>query len=113
MTTPFDLGMDRMVSFSPDLDYLGRDALQRVAEAPPRRLKTLRLEAGELPEAGSSVTRDGAVVGTLTSPTNSPRFGPIALAIMKSAAADERHRRAGRRIDGDGCRAVDLRPGEG
>lgn len=88
MTTPFDLGMDRMVSFSPDLDYLGRDALQRVAEAPPHRLKTLRLEAGELPEAGSSVTKDGAVVGTLTSPTNSPRFGPIALAIMKSAAAD-------------------------
>lgn len=87
-TTPFDLGMDRMVSFAPNVDYLGRDVLQRMAEAPPHRLKTLRLEAGELPDAGSSVTKDGAVVGTLTSPTNSPQFGPIALAIMKSVAAD-------------------------
>jgi aminomethyltransferase len=85
--TPFDLGMDRMVSFAPEADYIGRAALQQVAEAPPRRLKTLRLEAGELPEAGSPVTKDGSVVGTLTSPTNSPRFGPIALAIIDAGAA--------------------------
>jgi glycine cleavage system aminomethyltransferase T len=50
-------------------------------------LKTLRLEAGELPETGSDVTKDGKVVGTLTSPTDSPRFGPIALAILDAAAA--------------------------
>jgi len=85
--TPFDLGMDRMVSFAPGIDYVGRDVLQEVASAPPRRLKTLRLEAGELPGGGSDVTKDGRVVGTLTSPTNSPRFGPIALAIMETAAA--------------------------
>ena len=86
--TPFDLGMDRMVSFAPDLDYVGKDALQKIASAPPRRLKTLRLEAGELPDAGSDVTKDGQIVGTLTSPTNSPRFGPIALAIIESSAAE-------------------------
>lgn len=86
--TPLDLGMDRMVSFAPEIDYVGKDALHKIASEPPRRLKTLRLEAGELPEAGSDVTRGGRVVGTLTSPTNSPRFGPIALAIMESAAAD-------------------------
>jgi aminomethyltransferase len=85
--TPFDLGMDRMVSFAPEADYIGRSALQQIAEAPPRRLKTLRLEAGELPETGSAISKDGAVVGTLTSPTNSPRFGPIALAIIESGAA--------------------------
>lgn len=85
--TPFDLGMDRMVSFAPEIDYVGKDALHKISSEPPRRLKTLRLEAGELPEAGSDVTRGGQVVGTLTSPTNSPRFGPIALAIMGSAAA--------------------------
>jgi len=86
--TPFDLGMDRMVSFAPGVDYVGKDALQKTASEPPRRLKTLRLEAGELPAGGSDVTRGGQVVGTLTSPTNSPRFGPIALAIMETAAAD-------------------------
>ena len=79
--------MDRMVSFAPEADYIGRSALQQIAEAPPRRLKTLRLEAGELPETGSAISKDGAVVGTLTSPTNSPRFGPIALAIIESGAA--------------------------
>lgn len=86
--TPFDLGMDRMVSFAPELDYIGKKALQEIAAAPPRRLKTLRLEAGELPDAGSDVTRGDEVVGTLTSPTNSPRFGPIALAIMQTSTAD-------------------------
>ncbi len=85
--TPFDLGMDRMVSFAPEIDYVGKDALQKTAAEPPRRLKTLRLEAGELPDAGTEVTKDGQVVGTLTSPTNSPRFGPIALAIMDTAAS--------------------------
>ncbi|MCZ3386916.1 MAG: aminomethyltransferase family protein [Actinomycetia bacterium] len=86
--TPFDLGMDRMVSFAPEIEYVGKDALQKIAAEPPRRLKTLRLEAGELPEAGTAVTKEGAAVGTLTSPTVSPRFGPIALAIMDARAAD-------------------------
>jgi glycine cleavage system T protein (aminomethyltransferase) len=85
--TPFDLGMDRVVSFADDLDYVGRAALEAIAEQPPRRLKTLRLEPGDLPGAGSDVTREGRVVGTLTSPTHSPRFGNIALAILDSAAA--------------------------
>jgi aminomethyltransferase len=85
--TPFDLGLDKMVSFAPGLDYAGRSVLQSLADNPPRRLKTLRLEPGDLPETGSDVTRDGAVVGTLTSPTNSPRFGNIALAIIDSPAA--------------------------
>ncbi len=85
--TPFDLGMDRMVSFAPDVDYRGKAALQQIAERPPNRLKTLRLEAGALPEGGSEVTKDGSVVGKVTSSTGSPRFGPIALAILDTAAA--------------------------
>ena len=84
---PYDLGLDRMVSFADGLDYVGREALHALSTQPPRRLKTLRLEPGDLPEAGSDVTREGAVVGTLTSPTNSPRFGNIALAVLDSSAA--------------------------
>lgn len=86
--TPYDLGLDRMVSFADGLDYVGRAALQAMSQSPPRRLKTLRLEPGDLPAAGSDVTREGGVVGTLTSPTNSPRFGNIALAVLDAKAAD-------------------------
>jgi aminomethyltransferase len=85
--TPFDLGLDRMVSFAPGLSYVGQSVLRSLADSPPRRLNTLRLEPGDLPEPGSDVMRDGAAVGTLTSPTNSPRFGNIALAVIDSPAA--------------------------
>jgi aminomethyltransferase len=87
--TPFDVGLDRMVSFAPGLQYTGRDALAALADAPPRRLKTLRLSDAEAPEPGSSVLRDGAVVGAVTSATSSPRFGTLALAILETAASDD------------------------
>lgn len=87
--TPYDLGLDRMVSFAPELSYIGKSALQELSADPPRRLKTLRLEPGDLPEPGSDVTREGGVVGTLTSPANSPRFGNIALAVIDSPAAGD------------------------
>lgn len=87
--TPFDLGLDRMVSFSPEVDYVGKDALAAVAAAPPHRLKTLQLSSDDLPEGGSEITRAGQVVGTTTSATNSPRCGPIALAIIDTAAAED------------------------
>jgi aminomethyltransferase len=87
--TPFDLGLDRMVSFAPGLEYTGRKALEAIADAPPRRLKTLRIDSDETPEPGSDVVAGDAVVGTLTSPTSSPRFGTIALAILDAAVADD------------------------
>jgi glycine cleavage system aminomethyltransferase T len=40
-----------------------------------------------VPEAGAAVTIEGALVGSATSPTGSPRFGTIALAILDRAAA--------------------------
>ena len=103
--TPFDLGLDRMVSFAPELDYVGKPALQALAANPPRRFKTLRLEPGDLPEPGSDVTRDGSTVGQLTSPTSSPRFGNIALAVLDSAAADNETVVA---VDGHTATVADL-----
>lgn len=87
--SPFDVGLDAMVSLAPDVDCVGKAALQEVAAAPPHRFKTLRLPSDELPESGVDVTRDGVVVGTLTSPTDSPRFGPIALAVLDTDAAGD------------------------
>ena len=91
--TPYDLSFDAMVALG-KVDFIGRDALAPVAAAPPRRFKTLRLETDELPEYGVRVTRDGEPVGTLTSPAPSPRFGPLALAILDTPLAVD-----GQRVD--------------
>jgi aminomethyltransferase len=86
--TPFDLGLDRMVSLNTPVTYLGKDRLRELATNPPRRFKTLRISGDVLPEYGADVLHDGAVVGTLTSPTDSPRFGLIGLAVIPTALAD-------------------------
>jgi aminomethyltransferase len=83
--TPYDLSFDRLVKL--DRDFRGREALAGVAASPPKRLKALRLEGNEVPEYGAAVTRGGEPVGTLTSPTNSPRFGVIGIAVLDAAAA--------------------------
>jgi aminomethyltransferase len=84
--TPFDFSFDRVVSLD-GADFNGKTALRKVAESPPRRFKTLVLETEELPEYGAAVTSGGEPAGTLTSPTKSPRFGQIGLAILDSRYA--------------------------
>jgi aminomethyltransferase len=85
--TPFDLNLDRLVRLGQGLGFIGEDALRAVAEDPPNRFVTLRFEADELPEYGAPVTKDDEEVGVLTSPTDSPRFGKIGLAVVESAQA--------------------------
>jgi aminomethyltransferase len=91
--TPYDLSFDRVVALG-KVDFLGSDALKTIAADPPRRFKTLRLEGDDLPEYGVEVTHEGVAVGTLTSPATSPRFGPIALAVLETAMAVD-----GQRVD--------------
>jgi glycine cleavage system T protein (aminomethyltransferase) len=86
--TPFDFSFDKLVAFD-GADFNGKAALRRVAENPPNRFKTLILESDELPEYGAALTRGGEPVGTLTSPTKSPRFGRIGLAIIESRLAKD------------------------
>jgi aminomethyltransferase len=85
--TPFDVGLDRMVRLDQGLGFTGEDALRAVAANPPHRFVTLRYEADELPEYGAVVTKDGQEVGVLTSPTDSPRFGQIGLAVIETGHA--------------------------
>ena len=77
-----------MVRLDRGLGFAGEDALRAVAADPPNRFVTLRYEADELPEYGAAVTKDGEEVGVLTSPTDSPRFGKIGLAVIESAQAN-------------------------
>jgi aminomethyltransferase len=85
--TPYDLNLDKLVHLDRGLVFAGEDALRAVAADPPHRFVTLRLESDELPEYGAVVTQDGIEVGVLTSPTDSPRFGKIGLAVVDSAQA--------------------------
>ena len=85
--TPFDLGMDRLVALDAPGEFMGKDQLREVAKQPPNRCKTLRLAGGPLPEYGAAVTNDGEVVGVLTSPAESPKLGPIGLAILRADVA--------------------------
>jgi aminomethyltransferase len=84
--SPWDLSMDRFIKT--DTECVGAAALTSYGAAPPKRFKTLRFEGG-VPEAGSSVTKDGAEAGIVTSPANSPRVGPIGLAILDAAIAED------------------------
>jgi aminomethyltransferase len=85
-TSPWDLSMDRFIKT--DTENVGATALAAYGVNPPKRFKTLRFEGGP-PEAGTAVTKDGAEVGVVTSPADSPRVGPIGLAILDVAASED------------------------
>jgi aminomethyltransferase len=86
-TSPYDVSLDRMIK--PGTENVGSAALAAYGADPPKRFKTLRIEGDAAPEAGASVTKDGVEVGTVTSPTTSPRLGPIALAILDTGVATD------------------------
>jgi aminomethyltransferase len=87
--SPYDLGLDRVVSLAGEGDFMGKDKLRAIATDPPNRFKTLRLDGEELPEYGATVTKDGEEVGVLTSPAPSPTYGPIGLAILRADVAQD------------------------
>jgi aminomethyltransferase len=98
--TPYDVSMDRYVALDSDVAFLGKEELRRISLSPPRRLRTLRISGDELPEMGAPVLVEGAEVGVVTSPANSPRIGLLALAKLDTAEAS-----AGNRVQvavGDG-----------
>ena len=85
--SPFDLGLDRFVALDAEAEFMGKERLRDIAADPPNRFKTVRLEGATLPEYGAAIRRDGEPVGVLTSPAESPRLGPLGLAILQSDAA--------------------------
>ena len=85
--SPYDFNLDRLVALDAPVEFIGKAKLAEVAAAPPNRFVTLRYEAEELPEYGAAVTKDGDEVGILTSPTDSPRFGKIGMAVVRSDLA--------------------------
>jgi aminomethyltransferase len=86
-TDPFDMSLDKVIRLDTG-DFCGKAALEETAKSPPRRLVTLSVEGGDVPEYGAAVTKDGEPAGTLTSPAESPTLGSvIGMAVLESRFA--------------------------
>jgi len=94
--TPWEAGLGRVVNL--DHEFVGRDALARIAAEPPRRLLVgLTGEGRRAARAGSPVLADGSRIGEVTSGALSPTLAiPIALALI-----DSRHSAVGTTLDVD------------
>jgi aminomethyltransferase len=105
-TDPFDMSLDKVIRLDAG-DFHGKAALEATAEDPPRRMVTLVVEGGDVPEYGATVTKDGGPVGTLTSPCESPTLEQvIGLAVLESRVAQK-----GERVEvavGDGAVAATV-----
>ena len=101
-TDPYEVRLDKLVKLDKAGDFVGKDALRRIAsEGTPRLLTTLKIEGGETPEYGAAVTKDGNEVGIVRSPAESPTFGEQ----LAMAAID-------RDLDSDGTQ-VEVALGDG
>jgi aminomethyltransferase len=101
-TDPFEVRLDKVVKPDKPGDFVGKEALRRIAsEGTPRLLTTLRIEGDETPEYGATVTQDGREVGIVRSPAKSPTFGDQ----IAMAAIDRELNSEGTRVEvalGDG-----------
>ncbi len=95
-TDPFEVRLDNVIKLETGNDFVGRDALKRIAaEGTPRLLTTLRIDGEDVPEYGAAVTVDGVDAGIVRSPCESPTFGEV----IAMAAIDGDHADVGQRVD--------------
>lgn len=108
-TDPYEVRLDNVIKLDKATDFVGRDALRAIAaEGTPRLLTTLRIEGDQVPEYGAAVTRDGADVGIVRSPCQSPSFD---MEVIAMAAIDRELASEGTRVDvalGDGTVAATV-----
>jgi aminomethyltransferase len=86
--SPFEMGLGWAVKTDAG-DFVGRDALRRLAGEPPRRRVTgIAFDGDGVPEPGAAVGRDGADVGTVTVAVRSSLFDRVlGLALIDGALA--------------------------
>ncbi len=86
-TTPYDAGLGRVVKLGKPGDFVGRAALEAVAEhGPRRRLVGLVVEGRGIARHGYPVMRADTRTGAVTSGAPSPTLGvPIAMAYVAPA----------------------------
>jgi aminomethyltransferase len=89
-TTPFEAGLGRVVKLEKPGDFVGRDALAKVAkDGPDRRLVGLRITGRGIARHGYPVLAGERRTGVVTSGTHSPTLGvPIAMAYVTPSDAE-------------------------
>ena len=87
-TNPFEVNLGRVVKLEKG-EFVGRAALQAVADAGPRRkLIGLQMIDNAIPRAGYEIRAGGETIGHVTSGTLSPTLGTkIAMALVPAANA--------------------------
>jgi aminomethyltransferase len=110
-TDPFEVRLDNVVKLDKPGEFIGKEALRRIAaEGTARLLTTLRIEGDEVPEYGAPVTLDGRDVGIVRSPCQSPTFD---MQVIAMAAVDRELTREGQELDvalGDGTVKATVGP---
>jgi aminomethyltransferase len=108
-TDPFEVRLDNVIKLDKPGDFVGKDALRKIAaEGTARLLTTLRIDGDEVPEYGAAVTLDGRDVGIVRSPCQSPTFDSGVIAM---AAIDRDLNTPGQRVEvalGEGTVGADV-----
>lgn len=110
-TDPFEVRLDKVIKLDKPGDFVGRAALQAIADqGTARLLTTLRIEGDEVPEYGAAVTEDGREAGIVRSPCQSPTFDMqvIAMAAIERGLVND-----GQRVEvavGDGTVGATVAP---
>jgi aminomethyltransferase len=83
-TNPFDAGLGRVVKLEKPGDFVGREALARIArEGPEKQLVGLKITGRGIARHGYPVLAGDRATGVVTSGTHSPTLGmPIAMAYV-------------------------------
>ena len=86
-TNPFEVGLDRLVSFDTDINYIGKDALRKIKEEGIKRKQVgIIIECEPLEGPNTTfwqIFKENKQVGKVTSAVYSPRLKQnIALAMM-------------------------------
>jgi aminomethyltransferase len=93
-TTPFDVGLGRLVAFDKPSGFVGEDALRAVRDQQPSHvLVGLVTEGRRSPRRGHAVLdANGETVGKVTSGAPSPTLGhAVAMAHVRAALAEPDH----------------------
>jgi aminomethyltransferase len=110
-TDPFEVRLDNVVKVDKPGDFIGKEALRRIAaEGTARLLTTLRIEGDQVPEYGAAVTLDGRDVGIVRSPCQSPTFD---MQVIAMASLDRELDTEGQELDvalGDGTVKATVGP---
>ena len=77
-TNPFEVGLDRLVSFDTDIDYVGKEALKKIKkEGIKRKQIGLILDCDPLKGPNTTfweIIKDNKIIGKVTSAVYSPRL---------------------------------------